>query len=150
SLSRHMGVPSASTRHIQPLVPARSCFIAPSALIATIVAFFETDGGAALMARAIVAESEPAALFLVIASCPDFGSSLAFSWAATVNPAMIRKPIAIAIAFRIVVPPGGCGLGSLATSSVASTRRQHPPTGQPGQAARGALARKMNRMGVTT
>src|SRR5438105_13197811 len=81
SLSRHMGVPSASSRHIQPLVPALSCLSLPSPPISMIVASFEIDGGPALMARAIFAASEPP-LALDIA-CPrvdsgiDFGSSLA-------------------------------------------------------------------------
>src|SRR5713101_4984380 len=88
SLSRHIGVPSASVMHIQPLVPARSCCILPSAVIAMIVAFLEIEGGAALMARAIFAASELPPALLSIVSCPDFafGSSFAafpFSWAAT-------------------------------------------------------------------
>src|SRR5437773_517443 len=126
SLSRHIGVPSGTTMHIQPLVPARSCFIWPSALIAMIVASFETDGGAALIARAILAASELPPLFFAIVSCPDFalGSSVAvfaFSWAPTVKVAVIRSPAAIAIVRRIVflrerwtgvVTPSGLSTGT--------------------------------------
>src|SRR5712692_11995716 len=116
SLSRHIGVPSASTMHIQPLVPARSWFIFPSAVIAMTVAFFEIDGGAALIALAMVAASEPPPPFLAIVSCPDFalGSSLsvlAFSWAETVSAAMTNMPVATAIAFRMA-PSVGCELGA--------------------------------------
>src|SRR5438552_16635359 len=77
SLSRHIGVPSASSRHIQPLVPARSSFILPSLVISMMAALFETDGGAALMARVILAASPPPPSFLAMVSCVDFalGSS---------------------------------------------------------------------------
>src|SRR6266849_3456583 len=80
------------------------------------VAFFEIDGGAALIALAMVAASEPPPPFLAIVSCPDFalGSSLsllALSWAETVNAAMTNMPVATAIAFRMA-PSVGCGLGA--------------------------------------
>jgi hypothetical protein len=79
-----------------------------------IVAFFETDAGAALIALEIlVASALPPAGFVIV-SCPDFafGSSFGFSWAPTVKAAMIRKPIANAVAFRIVLPPRGVKSGS--------------------------------------
>src|SRR5215470_13658867 len=105
SLSRHIGVPSASTRHIQPLVPSRSCFILLSAVISMIVAFLEIDGGAALIARAIFAASGLVPPFVIV-SCPDFAldsSGFAFSWAATVRVAMmIIRPVAVPSAFRMV------------------------------------------------
>src|SRR3989442_1443477 len=93
--------------HIQPLVPARNCFIWPSAVISMIVAFFEIDGGAALIALAIFAASALPPPPLAIVSCPDFAlgsplSGLAFSWAATVQLAMISSPATITIVFRIV------------------------------------------------
>src|SRR2546426_46065 len=44
--------------HIQPFVPARNCFICPSAPAAMTVAFFLISGGAALIAFAIVAASD--------------------------------------------------------------------------------------------
>src|SRR5881397_2659223 len=58
SLSRHIGSPAGSTMHIQPFVPARSCFISPSCPGAMTVAFFAISGGAALVAFAIIAASD--------------------------------------------------------------------------------------------
>src|SRR5712691_8518454 len=71
-----------------------------------IVAFYEMDGGPALIARAMVAASEAPALFFAMVSCPAFalGSSLsllAFSWAPTVKAPTINRPAATAMAFRI-------------------------------------------------
>src|SRR5215470_18391770 len=105
SLSRHIGVPFGSTMHIQPLVPALSCFILPSAPTSMIVAFFEIDGGAALMARAIFVASEPPLLLAI--SCPDLalGSSaavFALSWAVTVEAATMRSPVTIAMLLRMM------------------------------------------------
>src|SRR5262249_5854574 len=112
-----------SSMHIQPLVPARSCFILPSALISMMVASFETDAGAALMARAILPAS-PAPPFFGMVACPDaaFGSSLGFSWAPPVQPAMINTPVAIASAFFIVSLPG-CRREVLGPDGVARGRQ---------------------------
>jgi hypothetical protein len=76
-----------------------------------IVAFFEIDGGAALIALAIFAASELSPPPLAIVSCPDLalGSAVpgfAFSWAATVQPAMIISPATTAIVLRIVLLRG--------------------------------------------
>src|SRR5262249_58209886 len=95
SLSRHIGVPSASTTHSQPLVPSRSGFILLSAVISMIVAFLEIDGGAALMARTIFAAAGLTPVFVIV-SCPHFGfgsSGFAFSLAATLRVAMIHRPL---------------------------------------------------------
>src|SRR5262249_22628456 len=58
SLSRHIGSPEGSTMHIQPLVPARNCFIFPSGPTPITVAPLAISGGAALVAFAIVAASD--------------------------------------------------------------------------------------------
>src|SRR5262245_34954909 len=81
-----------------------------------IVAFFEIDGGAALMARAIFAASGLPPVFVIV-SCPDLAlgsSGFVFSCAVTVRVATIRKPVAIASALRMVpslemlAPAGRC------------------------------------------
>src|SRR5262245_18171907 len=136
SLSRHIGVPSASTRHIQPLVPARSCLILPSADISMIVAPLETDAGAALIAREILALSEPPSSFFVI-SCPDLalGSSLAFSWATTVTLAMIKSPPAITITFRIASLRAVVGLEGMPRLLPARSAQRERPSRGPGVSA---------------
>src|SRR5262245_42972772 len=85
SLSRHMGSPAGSTMHIQPLVPARNCFIFPSGVTPITVAFLPISGGAAVTALAIVAASEAPP----IDSWPFGPSFFAFgvSWAETAQPA---------------------------------------------------------------
>src|SRR5713226_9138732 len=93
--------------HIQPLVPARSCFILPSAPMSMIVASRKMDGGAALIARAIFAASELPPPLFAIASCPDaplgasFGVFYASSAAASAH-AMLCRPATVAMVLRIV------------------------------------------------
>jgi hypothetical protein len=52
--------------HIHPFVPARSCFILPPSPTSMIAAFFEMSGGAALIAFAIFAASEPPEPFAIV------------------------------------------------------------------------------------
>src|SRR2546426_977020 len=82
--------------HIQPFVPARNCFICPSAPAAMTVAFFLISGGAALIAFAIVAASDFPPPF-AIAAWLDFAFGLvgcALSCAETAQlAARTRTPV---------------------------------------------------------
>src|SRR5262245_20289754 len=95
--------------HIQPFVPARTCFICPSAPTAMTVAFFLISGGAALTAFAIAAASAFPPLPFAIASWLDGAFGLVvfvLSWAETAQPAArTRTPVTEATIFRIAAPP---------------------------------------------
>src|SRR5262245_28234517 len=107
SLSRHIGLPAA-TMHIQPFVPARNCFICPSAPAAMTVACLPISGGAALTALAIAAASD-CPLPFAIASWLDFafglvGFALSCAEAAQLT-ASTRTPVTAATVFCIGAPP---------------------------------------------
>src|SRR5262249_40612050 len=99
--------------HIQPLVPARNCFICPSAPRPITVAFLRTSGGAALTAFAIVAASALPPPCAIVA-WPDFACGLSWvifmlSCAETTQAVSTRTPVTIATILRICTPPS-CGL----------------------------------------
>src|SRR5262249_49100281 len=106
-----MALPTGSSMHIQPLVPARNCFICPSAPRPITVASLRISGGPALTAFAIVAASAlppPCA----IAAWPDFAFGLSWvifmlSCADTTQAVSTRTPVTIAAILRIRTPPFG-------------------------------------------
>src|ERR1044071_6457704 len=79
--------------HIQPFVPARSCFIFPSGPGPMTVAPLAISGGAALVAFAIVAASDIAA-----------GFALCVSWAYAAQLARIRTLVRPTTIFLMIDP----------------------------------------------
>src|SRR5512132_671359 len=96
-LSRHIGsgpgVAGLSGMHVKLLVPARSVRMVPSAAMLTIVAFFETDAGAALMALAM--------------SCSSVCAAIGFVSADTVITSIreTRNPTRARVLARMLLPP---------------------------------------------
>src|SRR5258708_8211462 len=99
------GVAGLSGMHVKPLVPLRRTRILPSASIATMVAFFPTAAGAALMALLISSASVGAAFSAVGAAlAAAFGAS-AFASIARLRAAKPSSSIPEVILVCIAILP---------------------------------------------
>src|SRR5260370_2360821 len=99
------GVAGLSGMHVKPLVPLRRTRILPSASIATIVAFFPTAAGAALMALLIRSASVGAALAAVGAAFAAAFRASAFASIAKLRAAKPTSSIPAAILACLALLP---------------------------------------------